>query len=126
MTDIDTQRIEKIFNHYDELLITLNGAKLNVIKNNKTKYKSIQFDVAQIGEHITNLPLRIRQFIGTDESKQIVFIRNAIIHEYDSFEYKYLEDAIYKYIPIIIKQLKILKDKNYLFRFISSDILSNP
>ncbi len=116
MTDIDTQRIEKIFRHYDDLIKTLNGEKLETVKNELTRYKSIQLDVTQIGEHIVNLPTRIRQFIGANESLQIIFIRNGIIHEYDSFKYKDLEDAIYKYIPIIIEQLKKLKDKNYYLK----------
>lgn len=116
MTEIDKQRITKIFNHYEDLLSSLNNQKLIDIKNNKEKYKAIQFDIAQIGEYICHLPNRIQQYLGKKEARHIIYIRNAIIHTYDTYNIKDLEDSIYKYIPAIIKQLKRLQTKNYYLK----------
>jgi len=85
-----------------------NNLDFEVYKANKTKRRAVERELEIIGEAINKL-IKINQKIKISYSRQIVDLRNKIIHSYDNVN----DIVIWK---IIIKDIPVLKNEilNYL------------
>ncbi|MFC4213310.1 DUF86 domain-containing protein [Pedobacter lithocola] len=101
LTDIKIS-IESIYEHLD------NNFDFEVYKNNKTKRRAVERELEIIGEAINKL-LKINPEIIISYSRQIVDLRNKIIHAYDNANNIVLWKIIIKDIPILQKEVN-----NYL------------
>lgn len=96
LTDI-AESISSIYDHLE------NNLDFDVYVANKTKRRAIERELEIIGEAIDKL-LKINDKIIISYSRQIVDLRNKIIHSYDSVN----NIVIWK---IIIKDIPVLKDE---------------
>lgn len=101
LTDIKIS-IESIYEHLE------NNVDFEVYKANKTKRRAVERELEIIGEAINKL-IKINQQIKISYSRQIVDLRNKIIHSYDNVN----DIVIWK---IIIKDIPVLQNEilNYL------------
>lgn len=101
LTDIKVS-IESIYEHLE------NNLDFEVYEANKTKRRAVELEPEIIGEAIKKL-IKINQQIKVSYSRQIVDLRNKIIHSYDNVN----DIVIWK---IIIKDIPVLKNEilNYL------------
>ena len=101
LTDIKVS-IESIYEHLE------NNLDFEVYKANKTKRRAVERELEIIGEAIKKL-IKINQQIKVSYSRQIVDLRNKIIHSYDNVN----DIVIWK---IIIKDIPVLQNEilNYL------------
>ena len=101
LTDIKIS-IESIYEHLE------NNLDFEVYKANKTMRRAVERELEIIGEAITKL-IKINQQIKISYSRQIVDLRNKIIHSYDNVN----DIVIWK---IIIKDIPVLQNEilNYL------------
>ncbi|MCX2475143.1 DUF86 domain-containing protein [Pedobacter sp. MC2016-05] len=85
-----------------------NNLDFEVYKANKIKRRAVERELEIIGEAINKL-IKINQQIKISYSRQIVDLRNKIIHSYDNVN----DIVIWK---IIIKDIPVLKNEilNYL------------
>ena len=101
LTDIKIS-IESIYEHLE------NNLDFEVYKANKTKRRAVERELEIIGEAINKL-IKINQQIKISYSRQIVDLKNKIIHSYDNVN----DIVIWK---IIIKDIPVLQNEilNYL------------
>lgn len=85
-----------------------NNLDFEVYKANKTKRRAVERELEIIGEAVNKL-IKINQQIKISYSRQIVDLRNKIIHSYDNVN----DIVIWK---IIIKDIPVLQNEilNYL------------
>lgn len=99
LTDIKIS-ILSIYEHLE------NNLEFEVYKANKTKRRAVERELEIIGEAINKL-LKINPEITISYSRQIVDLRNKIIHSYDNVN----DIVIWK---IIIKDIPVLQEEvNY-------------
>lgn len=96
LTDIIIS-IESIYEHLEDNL------DFAVYKANKTKRRAVERELEIIGEAINKL-LKINPEIVISYSRQIVDLRNKIIHSYDNVN----DIVIWK---ILIKDIPVLKNE---------------
>lgn len=101
LTDIKIS-ILSIYEHLEDNL------EFEVYKSNKTKRRAVERELEIIGEAINKL-LRINPEIVISYSRQIVDLRNKIIHSYDNVNDIVIWKIIIKDIPVLQKEIN-----NYL------------
>lgn len=101
LTDIKIS-ILSIYEHLE------NNLEFEVYKSNKTKRRAVERELEIIGEAINKL-LKINPEIVISYSRQIVDLRNKIIHSYDNVNDIVIWKIIIKDIPILQKEVN-----NYL------------
>ncbi|MES2445571.1 MAG: HepT-like ribonuclease domain-containing protein [Bacteroidota bacterium] len=101
LTDIKIS-ILSIYEHLE------NNLELEVYKSNKTKRRAVERELEIIGEAINKL-LKINPEIVISYSRQIVDLRNKIIHSYDNVNDIVIWKIIIKDIPVLQKEIN-----NYL------------
>lgn len=101
LTDIKIS-ILSIYEHLE------NNLEFEVYKSNKTKRRAVERELEIIGEAINKL-LKINSEIVISYSRQIVDLRNKIIHSYDNVNDIVIWKIIIKDIPILQKEVN-----NYL------------
>lgn len=95
-----------IIEHYEEILIKIEGLTFKMFCDNKTIQKSILFDVAQIGENINKLNELILDKLNRIDVKGIIGLRNHIIHGYGELNELTVWNAIKDELPNLIEQIK--------------------
>lgn len=104
LTDIKIS-IESIYEHLE------NNFAFEIYKANKTKRRAVERELEIIGEAINKL-LKINPEIIISYSRQIVDLRNKIIHSYDNVNDMVIWKIIIKDIPVLQKEVEnYLKDK---------------
>jgi uncharacterized protein with HEPN domain len=79
------------------------------LNDTKTK-RAIERNLEIIGEAVNRI-LKIDSQINLSSSRNIVDVRNRIIHNYDNISYEVIWGIIIKYIPILKSEIvKILDD----------------
>ena len=101
LTDIKIS-IESIYEHLE------NNFAFEIYKANKTKRRAVERELEIIGEAINKL-LKINPNIIISYSRQIVDLRNKIIHSYDNVNDMVIWKIIIKDIPVLQKEVE-----NYL------------
>ncbi|TCD10760.1 DUF86 domain-containing protein [Pedobacter frigidisoli] len=101
LTDIKIS-IESIYDHLE------NNFDFEIYKANKTKRRAVEREVEIIGEAINKL-LKVNDKIVISYSRQIVDLRNKIIHSYDNVNDIVIWKIIIKDIPVLQKEIS-----NYL------------
>ncbi|MDQ0641562.1 uncharacterized protein with HEPN domain [Pedobacter sp. W3I1] len=101
LTDIKIS-IESIYEHLE------NNFAFEIYKANKTKRRAVERELEIIGEAINKL-LKINPEIIISYSRQIVDLRNKIIHSYDNVNDMVIWKIIIKDIPVLQKEVE-----NYL------------
>ncbi len=101
LTDIKIS-ILSIYEHLE------NNLEFEVYKSNKTKRRAVERELEIIGEAINKL-LKINPEIVISYSRQIVDLRNKIIHSYDNVNDIVIWKIIIKDIPVLQKEIN-----NYL------------
>jgi len=82
---------------------------LSFLNDTKTK-RAIERNLEIIGEAVNRI-LKIDSQINLSSSRNIVDVRNRIIHNYDNISYEVIWGIIIKYIPILKSEIvKILED----------------
>ncbi len=82
----------------------------NLFRNNQMLKRATERQFEIIGEAVKNLR-EINPSIEIKYSKQIIGLRNRIIHSYDSIDYEYLWTIIIKDIPELKKEIIDLMKK---------------
>ncbi|GAA4211116.1 DUF86 domain-containing protein [Pedobacter jeongneungensis] len=104
LTDIKIS-IESIYEHLE------NNFAFEIYKANKTKRRAVERELEIIGEAINKL-LKINPEIIISYSRQIVDLRNKIIHSYDNVNDMVIWKIIIKDIPVLQKEVEnYLEDK---------------
>lgn len=104
LTDIKIS-IESIYEHLE------NNFAFEIYKANKTKRRAVERELEIIGEAINKL-LKINPDIIISYSRQIVDLRNKIIHSYDNVNDMVIWKIIIKDIPVLQKEIEnYLEDK---------------
>lgn len=81
------------------------------LNDNKTK-RAVERNLAIIGEAVNRI-LKINAEIQLTGSRNIVDLRNRIIHSYDNVSYEIIWGIIIKHIPILkVEVLELLSIKN--------------
>jgi len=101
LTDIKVS-IESIYEHIEH------NFSFEVYKTNKTKRRAVERELEIIGEAINKL-IKINPKIVISYSRQIVDLRNKIIHSYDNVNDIVIWKIIIKDIPVLQKEVE-----NYL------------
>ena len=101
LTDIKLS-IESLYEHLE------NNFDFEIYKANKTKRRAVERELEIIGEAISKL-LKINTDIVISYSRQIVDLRNKIIHSYDNVNNIVIWKIIIKDIPVLQKEVN-----NYL------------
>lgn len=97
-----------IFSIYDHLE---NNFDFDIYKTNKTKRRAVERELEIIGEAINKL-LKINPKIIISYSRQIVDLRNKIIHSYDNVNDIVIWKIIIKDIPTLQTEVEhYLQDK---------------
>ena len=105
LTDIKIS-IGSIYEHLE------NNFAFEIYKANKTKRRAVERELEIIGEAINKL-LKINPEIIISYSRQIVDLRNKIIHSYDNVNDMVIWKIIIKDIPVLQKEVeKYLEDNN--------------
>ncbi|PWS27149.1 hypothetical protein DHW03_14210 [Pedobacter yonginense] len=99
LTDIKIS-ILSIYEHLE------NNLDFEVYKTNKTKRRAVERELEIIGEAINHL-LRINPEIKISYSRQIVDLRNKIIHSYDNVNNIVIWKIIIKDIPILQMEVNL-------------------
>lgn len=76
----------------------------NVFKKNELLKRAVERQFEIIGEAVKNLK-QTNPSIEIKFSKQIIGLRNRIIHSYDSIDYEYLWTIIIKDIPELKREI---------------------
>jgi len=97
LTDIKVS-IQSIYEHLEH------NFEFEIYKSNKTKRRAVERELEIIGEAINKL-LRINPEIIISYSRQIVDLRNKIIHSYDNVNDIVIWKIIIKDIPILEKEV---------------------
>ncbi len=97
LTDIKIS-IQSIYEHLE------NNFDFEIYKANKTKRRAVERELEIIGEAINKL-LKINQHIFISYSRQIVDLRNKIIHSYDNVNDIVIWKIIIKDIPVLQKEI---------------------
>ena len=97
LTDIKIS-ILSIYDHLEDNL------EFEIYKSNKTKRRAVERELEIIGEAINKL-LKINPKIVISYSRQIVDLRNKIIHSYDNVNDIVIWKIIIKDIPILQKEV---------------------
>lgn len=104
LTDIKIS-IESIYEHLE------NNFAFEIYKANKTKRRAVERELEIIGEAINKL-LKINPEIIISYSRQIVDLRNKIIHSYDNVNDMVIWKIIIKDIPVLQEEVEnYLEDK---------------
>lgn len=101
LTDIQIS-ILSIYEHLE------NNLDFEIYLLNKTKRRAVERELEIIGEAINKL-LKINSQIIISYSRQIVDLRNKIIHSYDNVNHIVIWKIIIKDIPVLQKEVE-----NYL------------
>ena len=96
--------IASIYDHLD------NNLDFEVYKSNKTKRRAVERELEIIGEAVNKL-LKITSEIKISYSRQIVDLRNKIIHSYDSVNDIVIWKIIIKDIPVLQEEIKAYLQK---------------
>lgn len=103
LTDIKIS-IESIYEHLE------NNFDFEIYKTNKTKRRAVERELEIIGEAISKL-LKINTEILISYSRQIVDLRNKIIHSYDNVNDIVIWKIIIKDIPVLQKEINTYLEK---------------
>jgi uncharacterized protein with HEPN domain len=72
-------------------------------KTNKTKRRAVERELEIIGEAVSKL-LKINPSIGISYARQIVDLRNKVIHAYDNVNNVVIWNVIMNHIPLLQKE----------------------
>lgn len=102
LLDIDSviEELERILNHHQR--------DFNDFQHNFISIRAVERDLMIIGEAISKIIL-INPEIQISGAKQIIGLRNLIVHAYDSIEPSVLWRILIKDVPILKAEIKILK-----------------
>lgn len=104
LTDIKIS-IESPYEHLE------NNFDFEIYKANKTKHRAVERELEIIGEAISKL-LKINTDIVISYSRQIVDLRNKIIHSYDNVNNIVIWKIIIKDIPVLQKEVNTYLGEN--------------
>ncbi|SDD30325.1 HepT-like ribonuclease domain-containing protein [Pedobacter soli] len=104
LTDIQIS-IQSIYEHLE------NNFAFEIYKANKTKRRAVERELEIIGEAINKL-LKINPEIIISYSRQIVDLRNKIIHSYDNVNDMVIWKIIIKDIPVLQKEVEKYLEHN--------------
>lgn len=76
--------------------------------NNKTKRRAVERELEIIGEAINNL-LKINPLIKISFSRQIVDLRNKVIHAYDNINDAVIWNVVVNHLPTLKKEIEDLR-----------------
>lgn len=103
LTDIKIS-IESIYEHLE------NNFDFEIYKTNKTRRRAVERELEIIGEAISKL-LKINTEILISYSRQIVDLRNKIIHSSDNVNDIVIWKIIIKDIPVLQKEINTYLEK---------------
>lgn len=102
----DKLRVQYIFKWHDELINEINGQTYEQISKDPILVKAIKMDLAQIGEHVINLPKAIKDYLNPDHVSFFRRTRNLIIHEYEREDFIEIYNTMQRCIGPFIDTLK--------------------
>lgn len=105
LLDIDSviEELEKIIDHHQR--------DFNDFHQNFISIRAVERDLTIIGEAINKI-VQINPAIQISGTKQIIGLRNLIVHAYDSIEPAVLWRILVKDIPVLKKEINDQKDKS--------------
>lgn len=75
--------------------------------NNKTKRRAVERELEIIGEAINNL-LKMNPLVKISFSRQIVDLRNKVIHAYDNINDAVIWNVVVNHLPTLKKEIEDL------------------
>jgi len=76
--------------------------------SNKTKKRAVERELEIIGEAVNKL-LKIKPTVSTSYTRQIVDLRNRVIHSYDNVDHTVIWSVIMNHLPTLKSEVEALK-----------------
>ena len=76
-------------------------------KSNKTKRRAVERELEIIGEAVSKL-LKLAPFTQISYARQIVDLRNKVIHAYDNVNNTVIWNVVMNHIPVLQKEVQAL------------------
>ena len=76
-------------------------------RSNKTKRRAVERELEIIGEALSKL-LKINPSIGISHTRQIVSLRNKVIHAYDTIDETIIWKIVMVDVPVLLQEVKQL------------------
>lgn len=76
-------------------------------RSNKTKRRAVERELEIIGEALSKL-LKINPNIAISYTRQIVSLRNKVIHAYDTIDETIIWKIVMVDIPVLLQEVKLL------------------
>jgi uncharacterized protein with HEPN domain len=86
-----------------------NGFSFSKFNSDRKTIDAVLMNFSVLGEAIKNLPTELKRKYPQIPWRDIIAMRNKIIHEYFGVDEKILWETIKKDVPVLKKQLKVLK-----------------
>ena len=106
----DEQRIEKILSYAVELQKYIEETHLDrdTIFSDKIVQWTITTPLYNIGEQVYNLTDEFKKMYPEVSWNLISGMRHRLVHDYDGTNWYIISDTIFKHLPLLIDQLKII------------------
>ena len=110
----DEQRIEKILSYSVELQKYIEETHLDrdTIFSDKIVQWTITTPLYNIGEQVYNLTDEFKKMYPEVSWNLISGMRHRLVHDYDGTNWYIISDTIFKHLPLLIDQLKIITASN--------------
>ncbi len=101
-------RVQDILERIEAISQSVNNLSFEDLQNNENLTKAVLFDLLVIGEAAANIEENIRLQYSDIPWRDIINMRNRVIHEYFHISLEILWDTVKNDLPILRQNLQIL------------------
>jgi uncharacterized protein with HEPN domain len=103
-----SRAVQDILERIDSIFLSVNNLSFEDLQNNENLTKAVLFDLLIIGEAAANIEDNIRLQYSEIPWRDIINMRNRVIHEYFRISLEILWDTVKNDLPILRQKLQIL------------------
>lgn len=104
----DSERLKKILNYCDEVVLFVNGINIDAFLNDLKTIRAVTMTLVQIGELVYKLSEELKNDHSNVPWRQIAGLRHRLVHDYDNTDYAAVWDIVQVNIPELGKDIQLI------------------